>query len=169
MTDEVDPEKEFASGERFGLRLESNDDAFLYVYSATNGELLFPNPAEANKIRAGTAVIIPGRCASGEMDDCFQFDNTPGTERLMVVLSSAPEPDIERVLKGASGQKGETAPKLLATNITRIKDEMKLESRGIVRSSTRKAAGGDENAVYIVQTGSAARPRVITEILLRHK
>lgn len=169
MTDEVDPEKEFASGERFALRLESNEDAFLYVYSAANGELLFPNTAEANKIRSGTAVIIPGRCANGEMDDCFQFDNTPGTERLMVVLSSAPEPDLERVLKNMSGQKGDAAPKLLASNLSRMKDDMKLESRGIVRGSTRKAAGGDENAVYIVQTGSAARPRVITEILLRHK
>ena len=169
MTDEVDPEKEFVSGERFALRLESNDDAFLYVYSDTTGEMLFPNAAEANKIRAGTPVIIPGRCANGEMDDCFQFDNAPGTERLMVVLSSAPEPDLERVLKGMSGQKRDAAPKLLATNMSRMKDEMKLESRGIVRGSTRKAAGGEENAVYIVQTGAAARPRVITEIVLRHK
>jgi hypothetical protein len=151
------------------LRLESNEDAFLYVYSATNGEMLFPNSAEANKIRSGTAVIIPGRCATGEMDDCFQFDSTPGTERLMVVLSSAPEPDVERLLKGLTGQKADSAPKMMANNLARLKDEMKLESRGIVRGSTRKAAGGDENAVYIVQTGSSARPRVITEIVLRHK
>lgn len=166
---DVDPEKEFASGETFALRLEANEDAWLYVYSAVNGELIFPGPNEPNQIRSGSPIVIPGRCAGGEADDCFKFDNNPGPERLMVILSATPEPNLDRLLRGTAAPSADNAPRLLASDLSRFNNQMRLEGRGVVRQTVRRAAGSDENAVYTVQTVSSKRPQVITEILLRHK
>jgi hypothetical protein len=178
MDREVNPDKDFHSGEIFALKLESNEDAYLYVFSVSNGELLYPGgPDKTNVIKANTSLTIPRNCAAGQMDDCFKFDQEPTTEKLLIILSQQPEPDIQRILPSAGGARPGTtqmaSAKLAPSRLDLYRSQMRsqLESRGIVRDTVSSPEGSvnGENAVYVVQASQSTKPRVITEIVLKHK
>jgi hypothetical protein len=78
---------QFASGD--GLRLHIKSTIAGYAYIALRGSsgkesLLYPpTPDEDNRIEPGKEVLIPGK-------GMIVFDNTPGTEQLVVAISPQP-------------------------------------------------------------------------------
>jgi hypothetical protein len=183
---EVDADKEFHSGEHFAMTLESNQDAFLYVViqgSVGNWDVLFPDIGEKNGVTARRAVTIPPKCSPRELEECFSFDQDPGTERLFVVLSSEPETNLDRLIRSVQVSSGAApaAPagggammasaRLPGSQFDPIRNQLQLETRGIVREKMRRPPSSQrgENAVYVVRTSYDPRSRVATEIVLKHR
>jgi len=111
----------FKSGEAIRLHFLSNHDgliSLLQIGSSGRPTFLFPDPAKGlddNYLRAGVERILPTRGA------WFRFDDTVGTEKLLVVFaseqdqletmlyeqprSSSPRSDLVRLASAASGSK----------------------------------------------------------------
>lgn len=183
--EDVAIDKEFRSREYFGVSLRSNEDAFLYVVvqgSAGNWDVLFPYPGERNRVVAGQDVLIPPKCAANRQAECFAFDDDPGTERMFVVLSSTPETDLDRLINSVRSRgAGAAAPRatgpvlasasLPGSEVERLRQQMQLASRGIIRETVRRAPNSaeGENAMYIVASSGSPQSRVIVDIVLKHR
>jgi hypothetical protein len=89
---EVTTDHMFRSGDRIKMRLETNRDGYLYllnVGSTGRFHLLFPQPKLAegsNFVRARTVYEIPNGAH-------ITFDDHPGEERLLALLSPQPMTD----------------------------------------------------------------------------
>ena len=82
----ADASREFKTGDRFAVALETNADGYLYLFSAENGrnpELLFPNAqidGGANAVQAHARATFPtGASAEGEYS---RIDDPPATEQI---------------------------------------------------------------------------------------
>ena len=86
---DVDPSKEFRTGDRIRFAFESNIDGYLYVAqqgTSGNWTVLFPNPqinGGRNKVQRFEEYEVP----SG---DWFQMAGEPGSEQIFVFLSREP-------------------------------------------------------------------------------
>lgn len=89
----VNPNRQFKSGERVRLLVETNRDGYIYVLSQENSEaprLLFPNAA----IRNGNN-FVSGHQAFWLPDEGeIEFDQRPAQERLIVIFSEHQVPNL---------------------------------------------------------------------------
>jgi hypothetical protein len=95
----------------------------------------------------------------------FVFDQTPGQERLYIVLALRPEPDLERLLDLVrSRRQVEPRDDAIRSLFLAISKDMSLEllSRNLKISRT-----STQNATYVVST-SQSDSRVISELVLNH-
>lgn len=142
---EVDQDTVFRTGDRIRLGFESNIDGFLYVIqqgASGRWSMLFPHPEIAggrNDVTRFAEVAIPPA-------GWFRFDDTSGTERVLVYLSR------EKVtaLPGADGSviKVESVAQPTVTNLTRT-----IRPRDLVFEKDEAASdaqGGAVQAVYVV-------------------
>jgi type IV secretory pathway VirB10-like protein len=172
-TRDVDPDKTFFSGDRIKIGVEANDSAYLYVVqegSDGRWEPLYPTSAGQHRIRALATVDIP----PGNED--FTFDTTPGTERLLVVLSRTPERDLDRLidsLRGGTPARRDASGQLMASAAADPIGKLRatLQSRNLrVQKRPEVSAGRREDAVYVVNASTGdAGGRVVAEILLKHR
>lgn len=83
----------FKSGDRIRLNLRSNRSGYLYVIglgSSGASRVLFPDSeAVANGIKARVTYAVP-------FQRNLKFDHTPGEERLLVLLSRKPIPQLRK-------------------------------------------------------------------------
>lgn len=90
-TRDVLTSRKFKSGERFQLGLKVNRPSYVYVLNeGPNGKVaqIYPQHGIDNFINAMGTVFLPGKGA-------FEFDHEPGTEHLLVYVSSSPmSPDM---------------------------------------------------------------------------
>jgi hypothetical protein len=169
---DVDPDKTFVSGDRIKLGIESNDTAYLYVVqegSDGRWDVLYPAAGSQHKVSARTMVDIPAGT------DDFAFDQTPGTERLLVVLSRTPETDLEKLVASLRNAKrpdqpSSRPPVMMASAPDMQKFRATLTSRNLRIEKRPQVAGKVEEAVYIVNasTGDSGH-RVVAEIVLKHR
>ena len=181
---EVDPDTVFRSGYRIRLGIQTNSDAYLYVVaqgSSGNWTVLFPTPDVAggdNLVRRGARSEIP----SGHW---FAFDEQAGEEKLFLVLSRQPEPDLEKLIYAVQEgpRRPETPPKmLLALNPPSISDALigRLREQGYARdlifekvtekpASAKPADAEPEKAVYVVNPAGGEQARVIVDLALNHR
>ena len=91
----ADASREFKTGDRFAVALETNEDGYLYLFSATDGrspELLFPNAqieGGANAVRAHARATFPA-AASADAQYFIDVTDPPATEHLFVIFSRRP-------------------------------------------------------------------------------
>jgi hypothetical protein len=94
----VDPEREFRTGDRVRVSLETNTDGFLYIFNTTDGGepvMIYPDvqlDGGGNYVEAHVPYEIPDASASEERLRWFTFDAKPGTERLYIVVTRDPLP-----------------------------------------------------------------------------
>jgi hypothetical protein len=94
----VDPEREFRTGDRVRVSLETNTDGFLYIFNTTDGGdpvMIYPDvqlDGGGNYVEAHVPYEIPDSGASEERLRWFTFDAKPGTERLYIVVTRDPLP-----------------------------------------------------------------------------
>ena len=83
----------FRSGDRIKLNLRSNRNGYLYVIglgSSGTSRVLFPDRDDvANGIKAKTTYAVP-------FSTNLKFDDTPGEEKLLVLLSQKPIPQLRQ-------------------------------------------------------------------------
>lgn len=95
----ADAAREFKTGDRFAVALETNADGYLYLFSAENGrepELLFPNAqidGGANAVAAHARATFPTGPAS-DVEYFIDVTDPPAAEHLFIVFSRQPLGDV---------------------------------------------------------------------------
>ena len=185
---EVDPEITFRSGEKIRLRVQANDDAYLYVVmQGSSGAWRVMFPAEefgegSNRVLAGRVYDIPGRTR-------LVFDEQAGVEKLFVILTRQPETQMDKLIYDLENRKSaDKAPekkagdqRLLMASAA-IGNPLIDQLRGGVRArdlvfekvddskpAPPTAGGVKETAVYVVNASTAASARLVADIQLRHR
>ena len=185
---EVDPELTFRSGEKIRLRVQANDDAYLYiVMQGSSGAWRVMFPADefgegSNRVLAGRVYDIPGRTR-------LVFDEQAGVEKLFVILTRQPETQMDKLIYDLDNRKGvDKGPekksgeqRLLMASVA-IGNPLVDQLRGGVRArdlvfekvdeskpAPPTAGGMKETAVYVVNASTAADARLVADIQLRHR
>jgi len=189
-TREVSPDAVFHSGDRIRLAIESSGPAYLYIVlkgSSGNWTVLFPNPEIAggdNRIEPLHRYTIPPR-------HWFAFDEQVGKERLFIMLSREPQPDLEELIydlsapaadepgeedseEGVPVEQGEKV--LMAGNLPSVDDGLvsrlrtEVYARDLVFEKVDEDPAEDgEKAVYVVNKNSGDDSRVIADVVLEHR
>jgi hypothetical protein len=106
-------------------------------------------------------------------DEDFFFDQTPGEERLNIVLTLNPEPDRGRLLDMVRAQRN-GAPRqddVMRSLFKAISEKASVEllSRNlkVSRSGSSDSSPSEQNAIFVVST-SRNDWRVMSELVLHH-
>ena len=132
--------------------------------------MLFPSKEVAggsNHIDKVDTRLIP----TGDRGE-FVFDEQAGAEKLFIVLSRQPEPDLDKLIYSVGGSVPERP--LLAQ--ASLRDDVvsrfrQLASRDLVfeKVDSTDANGNIENAAYVVNPSKAADARLVADLVLKHK
>jgi hypothetical protein len=186
---EVDPDTVFRSGDRIRLTVESNNSGYLYIVlrgSSGRWNLLFPNAeimGGKNLVEGGNRYEIPLGTAS------FQFDETPGVEKLFLLLARNPEPDFEKLvqsLKEKTPEASATPSSPTASSsqgggsvqvVSSLDDSAINKSRGRVATrdlvfekvNEENIGAKSEKAIYVVNRSSSPEARVVVDVSLNHQ
>ena len=176
---EVDADSTFRSGDRIRLNVDSNTSGYLYVVaqgSSGNWHLLFPSAdiqGGNNRIDKGVSQQIPPG-AKGQ----FMFDDQSGTEKLFLVLTRQPEPDLDKLIYSINGAKNSPDRTLMAGArvgddvVNRLRDQIK--SRDLlfekVDEIKEQPTGQvqNEKATYVVNPSRSEDARLVVDVALKH-
>ena len=161
---EVDPDTVFQTGDRIRFAFEPNINGFLYVVqqgSSGRWSVLSPHP----QINAGRNEVARFQRVTVPPVGWFQFDDTPGTERVFVYLSR------EKVgtLPGIDGPVVSTKS---VDRTTMINLTHSIRSRDLVfekEEDASKASDGAVQAVYYVVNKNAVGGAAWGDFGLRHQ
>jgi hypothetical protein len=181
----VDPLESFQSGDRIRLRMEVNNNGYLYViHRGSSGfwTALFPSkdlsPSMSNAVKKGGIYEIPAGLS-------WAFDQKPGVERLFIVFSRQEQPSLEGLVdsvrdepdsKSGADSKGYLVESQAPPMGGRIDDEVvvqmtRLHSRDLKLETVNEK--DDENntvpAVYVANPSGESDAVVLKELNLIHK
>jgi hypothetical protein len=179
---EVSPKTRFHSGDRIQLKVQFNDDGYLYlVHQGTSGawQLMYPSPRTA---RGGNAVVA-GREYNIPEISLMRFGGQRGVEKLFLVVSRIPEQKLEELIysireEGATPQipSPGASPLMMAANrpienplINQLRTSY---TRDLVLEEpvdAPVARNRGESSVYVVNTSVKADSRVVIDIALVHE
>jgi hypothetical protein len=163
---EIDPDTSFRSGDRIRLKVDANTSGYLYVVmrgSSGTWKLLFPSAEVAggsNRVIKGESRQIP----SGERGQ-FVFDEQAGSEKLFIVLTRQPEPDLDKLIYSMGGKPESLISQAMVADDVVSKLRAQVNSRDLVFEK----ADSNENAAYVVNPSSAPDARLVVDIALKHK
>lgn len=175
--DEVDADTNFHSGDRIRVKVDSNNTGYLYIVAQGSSgawQLLFPS----SEVAGGSNLIQPGESRtvpSGERGQ-WAFDDRGGVEKLFVVLTRKPEPDLDKLIYSFSGsQNGPGASRTLIAKAS-VSDDVvarlrqQVSSRDLVFEKVDSDTGPVvEKAAYVVNASSAPDSRLVVDVSLNHK
>lgn len=179
--EETDAEGVFHTGDRIRLRIRVNEPGFLYVaHKGSSGawSMLFPS----EELDGGSNAVTPGRDYDLPGRTRLVFDETPGEERIFIILARAPEPEMDRLIyeldQRVAPARQAAAKTLIAE--ARIPDSLvssaRMAARDLVfekvdasRPAPPQAGGRRETAVYVVNASSAKDARLVADITLNHR
>lgn len=174
----------FHAGDRIQLRVEANSAGYLYVISQGSSgtwKPIFPSPEVENgdnRVEGLHAYTLPSE------EHRMVFDETAGAEKLFIILSRQPEPDLEKMIyslqeKPAADQSGEPAHpsrKLIMASTSRIDNDTvgrmrNAYSRDLIIEKVTPASPGEkkETAVYVVNPTGSSSSRVVADLTLVHQ
>jgi len=169
---EVDSDTTFRSGDRIRLHVDTNTSGYLYVVmqgSSGNWRLLFPSSdveGGNNRIEKGSSQQIP----SGDKGQ-FVFDQQSGTEKLFLVLSRKPEPDLDKLIYSITGAQSSDRTLVAQASVgddvvNRLRDEVK--SRDLVFEKVDEDGAKPEKATYVVNPKRTDDARLVVDVALKH-
>ncbi len=156
---DVDPARDFYTGDRIKFAFESNVDGYLYVAqqgTSGNWTVLFPHPdinGGLNEVKRFDEHEVPN-------DTYFRLEGTPGQEQIFVFLSREPMktlPGFDRPVKAFE----RSSPTLVATLAQSI------QSRDLVLEKDKSSAGKGP-ATYVVNQAELGKA-VTASFTLNHK
>jgi hypothetical protein len=178
---EVDSDTVFRWGDRIRVTVMANDRAHLYIVqrgSSGNWGVLFPSP----EINGGNNVIEKDRVYEIPAGHWFAFDEQPGKERLFIVLSRRPEPNLEKMMyrlqegEAPAPPAAEKPAKMLLAQDRPINDALvqrvrsEVYTRDLVFEKVDEKTPGEkkEKAVYVVNKTGNEESRVVADVTLNH-
>ncbi len=182
QTAEVDADTTFHAGDRIRLAVEANADGYLYVVnrgSSGTWKILFP----AAEVQSGDNRIH--KLAKYEIPSgyTFTFDEQAGEEKLFIVFSRQPEPNLEKLIYSLGSAKPVATPpaesqdsgRLLMASAT-VNDAMVGSLRNsyardliIEKMSDEHPGEKKEKAVYTVNPSASSDSRVVADVTLKHQ
>lgn len=126
----VAPDYEFKSGDRVKLRYTTNADGYVYwmaKMSSGKYSVLFPTEKTGmdNLIKKNEEHTVPAKGS-------FRFDDTPGTESLLMVFSPDRIPELDQAVAEANGQKGNVVADSTQVASVEEKNTSKRKTRDLV-------------------------------------
>lgn len=176
--EEVDADTEFRSGDRIRVKVEANSPAYLYIVmggSSGQWRVLFPSQEISggnNRIEPGAACTIPP-----EADPPFYFDETAGIEKVSLVLSRSPEPDLEKLIYAVGDPtRGGEQKTIMASNqpidgavVGQLRNEVLSRDLVFEKYAGATPDGQQEKAVYAATKDQSANARLFVDLKLVHK
>jgi eukaryotic-like serine/threonine-protein kinase len=156
---DVDPARDFHTGERIKFAFESNIDGYLYVAqqgTSGNWTVLYPHPdinGGLNRVKRFEEYEVPN-------DNWFQLQGNPGEEQLFVFLSRDPMntlPGFDRPVKAFE----RSSPTLVAQL------QGQIASRDLILSKDSTATKGMQ-ATYVVNKADLGKA-VTAKFTINHK
>ena len=157
---DVDTSKVFHSGDRVRFEVESNIDGYLYVIqkgSSGTVSTLFPHVGindGNNFVQRSVKYMVPA-------NNWFAFDQRPGEEDLMVILSRTP---LES-LPPRPSIKAETQTQVLPAVLTEL--DRRVQSRDLVIFPEQKQT--TDYASIVVNTSADKNDVVYAQVVLKHQ
>jgi len=171
---EVPTDTVFHEKDCVAVRIQPNRGGYLYVFNeASSGkwQALIPSPETAddtNVVKAYNLMDVPGSY-------CFEMDDKPGIERLLIVVTDKPT-DIMKLndtLKtGAKPQEGPHRSDSYVVAESELKPFMTgLQGRDlkITKVGAAPAAGEAPYSTYLVNAAATTGDRLVLEIKLKHE
>jgi hypothetical protein len=188
----------FHAGDRIQLSVETNGQGYLYIISRGSSgawKPLFPSPEVEdgnNRVEGFHSYVLPPKSR-------LIFDEQTGTEKLFVVFSREPEPNLEKLIYSLKGVAPASAPQppapksaapnnvapaepktLYALADTKIDDTtvgmLRIAySRDLVIEKVDENSVGSgpapkkENAVYVVNPSVSRDSRLVADLELVHR
>ncbi len=126
----VAPDYKFKSGDRVKLRYTTNADGYVYwlaKMSSGKYSVLFPTAKTGmdNLIRKNEEHTVP-------VKGSFRFDDTPGTESLLMVFSADRIPELDQAVAEANGQQGNMVADASKVSNVEEKNTSKRKTRDLV-------------------------------------
>jgi hypothetical protein len=175
--DAVDPDAVFQSGDRIRVKVETNDAAYLYIVmggSSGTWRVLFPASDIAggdNLMQKHKEVTIP---AGG---NTFTFDEQAGTEKVSLILSREPEPDLEKLIYAVAGDRPKAGPRTMIAGRAEIDGAVvgqvheQVLSRDLVfeKADDKTPEGKPETATYVATPNTGADATLFVDLQLKHR
>ena len=174
---EVAADTMFKTGDRVRFQVKTNTTGYLYIVmqgSSGTWKLLFP----ASEVAGGSNLVQPGESRTVPSGDRgqFVFDEQAGTEKLFVVLTRQPEPDLDKLIYAMGGPQTTTESRNVVLAGNTVSDEMvnrlrkEMASRDLVfETSDQDPTGKPEKAAYVANPSKAADARLVVDISLHHQ
>jgi len=179
---EVPPSTVFHAGDRIQFAVQSNVPGYLYIVSQGSSgtwKPLFPSPEVGdgnNKVEGWATYSMPPKTR-------MVFDEQKGTEKIFIVFSREPEPDLEKMIYSLQGGKpvpvSEPAarPKQMVTfaqlnipdsTVGRLRTTY---ARDLIIEKVTPQTPGErkETAVYVVNPSGSNDSRVVADFSLEHQ
>ena len=126
----VAPDHEFKSGDRVKLRYTTSADGYVYwlaKMSSGKYSVMFPTDKTGmdNLIKKNEEHTVP-------VKGSFRFDDTPGTESLLMVFSPDRIPELDQAVAEANGQKGNMVDDSTKVASVEEKNASKRKTRDLV-------------------------------------
>jgi hypothetical protein len=174
----------FHAGDRIQINVQTNQTGYLYIISQGSSgtwKPMFPSSeveSGSNQVNGFKTYIMPPKSR-------ILFDEQPGIEKLFIILSRVPEPDLEKVIYSLQG--GATTPavkkeepatgKTLLVMASAKIDDMTVGrlrqtySRDLVIEHVDENTPGPrkEEAVYVVNPTGSSDSRVVADVQLVHQ
>lgn len=167
----VSPDYEFMSGDRIRLVLDINFSGYVaLINEGTTGKetLLYPYAGVSNEVFPNGALKIPNT-------DWIKFDNNKGVEKLTVIFSNKPIPELSQINQAATpntsgGGQSTGGP---ATNDEQAQILAELNSRSLKRSKNLKnsrdlSIESASDGTYCVTNNSQLNDVIGFELFLKH-
>jgi Domain of unknown function (DUF4384) len=183
---EVPADSTFHAGDRIQLNVETNGAGYLYVISQGSSGAWKPMFPSA-EVEEGNNRVEPFHQYALPPKSRMLFDEQTGTEKLFIVFSREPEPNLEKMIYSLHGiapaaapkPEAPPAPKSLVT-VANIDDKTvgllrTAYSRDLVIEkvdSTTPATGSadrKETAVYVINPSGSADARLVADLQLVHR
>ena len=185
--DEADTGTTFHSGDKIKVVVKGNDAGYLYVISrGTSGTWVVQFPSA--EIDGGNNHVARDQDYTVPSGGRFNFTDQPGEEKLFIVFSRKPAPDLEKLIYSlgnlkapapVSSEPAEVPAKVLLMAINRkpIEDPFvsrlrsQLAARDLVFEKVDDDTPGDrkEKAVYVATPDRTVNARVVIDLTLKHQ
>ena len=183
---EIATDTVFHTGDQVQLRIEANQAAYLYIISqGPSGTWKVQVPSadvpDSNHVESMRPYYFPSK------DQAFGFHDPKGAEKLFIVLSREPVPDIQDQIYGLQGKPTKAAqpeppPQRQSAVIearlnipdNKISQMRELYSRDLIIEKVNPDTTGDkvekkEFAMYVVNPTGSRNSRLVADIVLEHQ
>jgi hypothetical protein len=180
---EVNSDTNFHSGDRIRVQVETNSSGYLYVVSQGSSgawKLLFPSEEVAggsNSIQKGDRRLLPSAGDTG----WWRFTDQAGVEKLFVVLTRQPEPDLDKLIysmgaprnnapEGNAGASRTLVAQASVSDDVIARLRQQVSARDLVFEKVDADTGGGkvEKAAYVVNPSAAPDSRLVVDVALKH-
>lgn len=177
----------FHSGDHMKISVDVSESGYLYIItqgSSGTWETLFPSAAVENgdnHVLAGRSYIVPP-------GSVVTFVGQPGTEKLFVIFSRQPEPEMDRLiytLREGTNQPAARPPEPKAPSPTFLLSSNKIDDQIVDKlrdvyardliiekaetADQAKPASQQDKSVYVVNRDGGRDARVVADIRLNHQ